>query len=227
MNELSLFTGGGGGVWASKLLGHRIVGYVERDEYCQKIIRQRIKDGHWDDAPLFSDVRTFDGLPYRGRVDLVSGGFPCQPFSSATRGRKTAPDLWPEMLRVIREVRPRAVFCENVTTTAIRRAAEDCEALGYQTKAVRLSAADLGADHIRSRCWLLAYSDGYGELCRKINAEMEVQPSVCPSVWETYPDESRMDDGMADWGDRIRALGNGQVPAVAVRAWEILTNNAS
>ena len=76
MLELSLFTGAGGGVLASILLGHRIVGYVEYDKYCQQIIRQRIRDGIYDDAPVFGDIRSFDGTPFRGVVDCVTAGFP-------------------------------------------------------------------------------------------------------------------------------------------------------
>lgn len=121
MRELSLFTGAGGGVLATQhLLGWRTVGYVELDRYCQRVLRQRIRDGLLSDAPIFGDVRRFlrDGWArrYRGRVDCVSAGFPCQPFSAAGR-RRAADDernLWPETAAVIREVRPRFVVLENV-----------------------------------------------------------------------------------------------------------------
>ena len=116
MRELSLFTGGGGGVYASKLLGHRILGYVEYNEYCQKIIRQRIEDGIFDSAPIFGDIREFDGSSYCGSVDLVSGGFPCQPFSIAGRkkGKDDSRNMWPETIRVIKQVKPKEAFLENV-----------------------------------------------------------------------------------------------------------------
>src|ERR1041385_3049544 len=87
LNELSLFTGCGGGVLGSLLLGHRIIGYVEKDDYCQKLIAQRIKDGIFHNAPIFSDIRTFidsgSAELYRGVTDILSAGFPCQPFSVA------------------------------------------------------------------------------------------------------------------------------------------------
>lgn len=83
MTHLDLFAGAGGASWFGKLIGATTVGYVENDKYCQQVLRARIKDGIFDDAPIFDDVRTFDGLPYRGRVDLITAGFPCQPFSCA------------------------------------------------------------------------------------------------------------------------------------------------
>ncbi len=120
MNELSLFTGAGGGVLGSILLGWRVIGYVEKDDYCQKVIAQRIKDGFLDDAPIFGDIRTFisEGYAasYTGVVDVLTAGFPCQPFSVAGQ-RKGADDernLWPDTIRAIRIVRPRYVLLENV-----------------------------------------------------------------------------------------------------------------
>jgi DNA (cytosine-5)-methyltransferase 1 len=87
MNELSLFTGAGGGLLGSKLLGWRTIGYVEKEPYCQKVIVQRIADGLLDAAPVYGDIRRFinDGYAanYQGMVDVVSAGFPCQPFSVA------------------------------------------------------------------------------------------------------------------------------------------------
>ena len=87
MNELSLFTGGGGGIYGSRLLGWRTLGYVEFNPYCQKIIAQRIEDGIFDRAPIFGDIRKFicegHADSYKGMVDVITAGFPCQPFSIA------------------------------------------------------------------------------------------------------------------------------------------------
>src|SRR5206468_3467435 len=99
-----------------------------------------------------------------GVVDIVSGGFPCQVNSSASRGRRVAEDLWPEFLRIVADVAPGAVFAENVTRGAIAAAADDLEALGFTPRCIAISAEDLGADHIRQRYWVLAYADPRSEL---------------------------------------------------------------
>jgi DNA (cytosine-5)-methyltransferase 1 len=176
--------------------------------------------------PIWDDVRTFDGLPWRGRVDVVSGGFPCQAYSSAAAGKNNADDLWPEMRRIVADVAPRFVFAENVQRRAIDAAADDLEAMGYEVRCIALSSADLGADHIRGRYWLRAYANRDCELCRAVDAEMAELPIVRPRVWEAIPEESRVSDGVADWMDRLRAIGNGQVPAVAAAAWNLLTEAA-
>lgn len=220
MNELSLFTGAGGGLLASSLLGHNIVCAVERDEYCIEVLMQRQNERTLPTFPVWDDICTFDGRPWRGTVDLVSGGFPCQAFSSAARGRNIAEkDLWGEMCRVIREVEPRVVFAENVSERAILQAQEDLLEIGYNSKYLKLSAKDVGADHERDRFWLLAYTDYYSQLCRTFNAEASIVSELRNSVWETFPEELRVSDGVAFRMDRLKALGNGQVPLVAASAW--------
>lgn len=222
MNELHLFAGAGGGILGGMLLGHRCIGAVEIDPYCQSVLVARQDDGTLPPFPIFPDVRTFDGRPWRGIVEVVAGGFPCQPYSSASAGRYVADDLWPEMGRIVADVAPRYVFAENVQRRAIDRAADDLEAMGYAVRCLPLSAADLGADHIRRRYWLLAYADGDRELRRPINAEMGDLPRIRPRIWETFPDESRMADGLADRMERIRTTGDGQIPIVAAAAFAML-----
>lgn len=227
MNELHLFAGAGGGILAGHLLGHRCIGAVEREPQRQRNLLARQRDGSLPAFPVFSDVRSFNGRPYRGRADIVAGGFPCQAYSSAAAGKNTADDLWPEMRRIVADVAPRYVFAENVQRRAIDRAADDLEEMGYSTRAIALSAADVGADHIRPRYWLLAYADSDGELRRAVNAEALVRARVRPRVWDAKPDEPRMADGMAaGMVRRIKATGDGQVPAVAATAWQILTEAA-
>jgi len=174
MRELSLFTGAGGGVYASRLLGHRVVGYVELDDYCQRVIAQRIEDGVFDRAPIFGDIRAFvrEGYAsaYRGVAEVVSGGFPCQPHSVAGRGlgADDPRDQWPATRDVIGEVRPRYCFLENVpglvASGYLGRVLGDLAALGYDAEWCVLGAHHVGAPHKRDRLWILAYlpdaSDG-------------------------------------------------------------------
>jgi DNA (cytosine-5)-methyltransferase 1 len=224
MNELELFAGAGGGILAAQLLGHRTVCAVESNPYRIRRLMQRQNEGHLPPFPIWDDVRTFDGRPWRGIVDCVSGGFPCQAYSSAARGKNVADDLWPEMRRIVADVAPRYVRAENVKRRAIDRAAEDLEAMGYQTRALTLSAADLGADHVRERHWLFAYADSDSELRGSINAEMGGLSRVRSNIWAAYPGESRMADGLANRMDRLKATGDGQVPIVAAAAFTILSS---
>ena len=222
LRTLELFAGAGGGILGGILLGHQTVCAVEIDKYCQQVLSARQADGTFPWFPIFKDVKVFDGIPWRGIVDIVSGGFPCQAYSSAAAGKNTADDLWPEMRRIVADVAPRYVFAENVSKRAIDAAADDLEAMGYEARCIALSASDLGADHIRERFWLLAHADSDGELLRAIDAETCSVPRIQPGIWESYPDESRMADGLAHRVDRLRATGNGQVPCVAAFAWRML-----
>src|SRR3990167_7197429 len=120
MRELSLFSGAGGGLLGSKVRGWTCVGYVENNEYCQKVLRQRIADGILDPAPIFGDIRKFvsEGWAerYRGKVDIVTAGFPCQPFSTAGSmlGQDDERNMWPETIQTICQIRPPLAFLENV-----------------------------------------------------------------------------------------------------------------
>ena len=167
VNGLSLFTGYGGFELAFKLAGLdvRTIGYVEIDKYAQEIIKARIKDGYLDDAPIFPDISAFDGEQFRGLVDVVMGGFPCQDLSTA--GRRAGLDgdrsgLWWEMLRCIREVGPRYVLIENVagilTGGSAGTVVGELAGIGYDAKWHMLPAAAVGAPHLRWRWWCLAYA---------------------------------------------------------------------
>lgn len=220
MNELALFAGAGGGLLASSLLGHNIVCAIERDSYCINVLMQRQNDRALQQFPVWDDICTFDGKPWKGSVDLVSGGFPCQAFSTAARGRNiAAKDLWGEMYRIVRESCPEFVFAENVSERAILQAKKDLENSGYVCKWKKLSAKDLGADHVRKRYWLLAHSYNNGELLRSIDDETSRMCKLQASFWESHPGEPRVADGLAHRMDRIKATGNGQVPIVAATAF--------
>lgn len=220
MNELALFAGAGGGILASVLLRHNIVCAVERDEFCQSILVQRQNDGSIPVFPIWDDIRTFDGKPFVGSVDLVSGGFPCQAFSTAARGKNIAgKDLWGEMHRVILQCRAPWVFAENVSERAILQAERALTTDGYACARLKLSAADLGADHIRPRYWLLAYSNMYGKLRKQEHAKTQRVQNLRNGVWQTKPEEFRVPDGVAPKMAQLRAAGNGQVPVVAACAF--------
>ena len=130
MNVLDLFSGIGGFSLGLERAGMRTVAFCEIDPWCRAVLRK-----HWPDIPCHHDIRK---MPVVG-ADLACGGFPCQPFSTASRGRRVAEDLWPEMLRVIGLCKPSYVIAENVQEQAIAYAAECLERLGYGAYYRRLS----------------------------------------------------------------------------------------
>lgn len=325
MNELALFAGAGGGILAGKLLGWRCVCAVEWEPYAACVLAARQNEGVLPPFPIWSDVRTFDGRAWRGAVDVVSGGFPCQDISVAGKGAGIDGErsgMWQHMARIIGEVRPRFAFVENspaLLTRGLDRVLADLAALGYDCRWTVLGAADVGAPHQRDRFWLVAAdamhsghgfdvqplgqrwgsvaanAGGDGEVRSVADAdcERELQPggTECqergrvgdcggqvadtdegrrgrrswapgeqtgcaepshggdgahakhcgcegrdpatrdrftsavgsPSWWEAEPDVGRVADGVAHRVDRLKALGNGQVPLCAATAWRMLT----
>jgi DNA (cytosine-5)-methyltransferase 1 len=164
LRELALFAGAGGGILGGLLHGWRTVAAVEIEEYPRSILLQRQIDGVLPQFPIWDDVRTFDGRPWRGLVDVVSGGFPCQDISSAGTGEGidgSRSGLWGEMARIIGEVRPRYVFVENspnLVGRGLARVLGDLAALGFNGQWGIVSAANVGAPHRRDRIWIVANS---------------------------------------------------------------------
>jgi DNA (cytosine-5)-methyltransferase 1 len=162
MNELHLFAGAGGGILASTLLGHRVVCAVECDPFAIGVLLARQNDGSLPPFPIWDDVRTFSGHPWRGVVEIISGGFPCQDISAAGRGAGIDGEksgLWREMARVIGEVRPRRVMLENspmLVGRGLARVLGDLAGLGFDARWNCVSASAVGAPHIRNRLWLVA-----------------------------------------------------------------------
>jgi len=297
MNELSLFTGAGGGILGTHLLGWTPIGYVEWDDYCQRVLAARIAEGLIPSAPIFGDVREFvqsgAAEQYRGFADVVTAGFPCQPHSEAGKrlGAADERDMWPATRDCIRAVRPGAVVLENVTGILTGYAATvvgDLAALGYVGRTGCIRAADIGAPHLRSRWWVVAHAadDGIGwrqqqqeggEGTRNVaNADSygfqverggglqhgertpfrhdangcsgapEMADAMCSrrqvrrgentegaranewpiavgsQWWKSEPDVGRVAHGVASRVDRLKAIGNGQVPRVVAAAWELL-----
>ena len=163
LNELALFAGAGGGILGGKLLGWRTICAVEWEPYPASVLVTRQNDGLLPPFPIWDDVQTFDGRPWRGIVDVVSGGFPCQDISAAGKGAGIDGErsgMWGHMARIIGEVRPSFVFVENspmLVTRGLERVLGDLTALGYDTKWTVMGAADVGANHKRDRIWIKAH----------------------------------------------------------------------
>ena len=292
VNELSLFTGAGGGLLGTHLLGWRPVGYVEFNDYCQRIIAARIRDGYLPDAPIFGDIRAFlsEGFAasYTGMVDVITAGFPCQPFSTAGKraGADDARNMWPATIECLRVVRPRFTLLENVpgllSSGYFGTILGDLAESGYDARWRILSAAELGAPHKRDRLWVLAntinnanwnireqtreseseiladaaserrdgrdclpetsFENGWictegdyqqagdvADACTTGLAQREGAPGKWTHAaaaggdwWTIEPDVGRVAHGVAARVDRLKALGNGQVPAVVRAAWLLL-----
>ena len=223
MNELALFAGAGGGILGGHLLGWRTVCAVEWEPYAACVLAARQNDGLLPPFPIWDNVQTFDGRPWRGRVDVVSGGFPCQAYSTAAAGQNIADDLWPEMRRIVADVASRYVFAENVSRVAIEAAAKDLEKMGYAAKCISLSAQDMGGDHVRERFWLLGDANGDGKPVGSQHEKACRLQELCKGVWERDPRSLRISHGVAARVDRLKAIGNGQVPLCAATAWRLLT----
>ena len=167
MRELALFAGAGGGILGGHLLGWRTVCAVEWDSYAASVLVARQNDGSLPAFPVWDDVQTFDGRPWRGRADVVSGGFPCQDISCAGKGAGLDGDrsgMWRHMARIIGEVRPRFAFVENspmLTVRGLGIVLGDLAALGYDARWGVLGADDAGAWHRRDRIWIVAHTRGH------------------------------------------------------------------
>ena len=167
MNELHLFAGAGGGILGGMLLGHTTVCAVELEPYCRKVLLQRQRDGILPKFPIWDDVCTFDGKPWRGKVDVVCGGFPCQDISAAGKGAGITGErsgLWGEMARIIGEIRPKYAFVENspmLTLRGLDRVLGDLSEMGYDARWGVVGASHVGAPHRRERIWITARRDKF------------------------------------------------------------------
>lgn len=206
----------------------------------------RQDDGVLELFPVWDDVRTFDGAPWRGRVDIVTGGFPCQDVSVAGRGAGldgARSGLWSEMARIIGEVRPRLALVENspaLVSRGLGRVLGDLAAMGYDAAWGVYGARDaIMADaapclvHRRDRIWILAARPDADGLCvegiepRRPDASVGSVAGARPDRplgagsggwWTAEPGVGRVAHGVAHRAHRIRAIGNGQVPIVAAIA---------
>ena len=228
LRELALFAGAGGGILGGHLLGWRTVCAVERNRYAASVLLARQNDGTLPPFPVWDDVCTFDGVPWRGLVDVISGGFPCQDISVAGTGRGIdgpRSGLWRHMARIVGEVRPRFVFVENspmLVSRGLARVLGDLAALGYDARWQVLGADEVGAPHRRDRMWLVAADIDRAGREKQWGSEpssSRYSPAQFSSWWASEPELGRVAHGVAHRVDRLTALGNGQVPAVAARAF--------
>jgi DNA (cytosine-5)-methyltransferase 1 len=240
LNELALFSGAGGGILGGKLLGWRTVCAVEIDAYCASVLVARQNDGMLDPFPIWDDVRTFDGRPWREIVDVVSGGFPCQDISCAGKGKGITGErsgLWTEFARIIGDVRPRYAFVENSPILTIRGLSNvlgDLAEMGYDARWGVFCGTSVGCPSKGERIFITASHRQHSEtrLGNLPNWSQTVfrrcsEKRVSCQWWKSYPNccDGRVDSRMANRMDRLTALGNGQVPRLAKLAWEMLNED--
>ncbi len=155
----SLFSGIGGFDLAAEWCGWDNIFQVEIDKFCQKVLTK-----NFPNVKRYGDIKEFDGTKYTGTIDVISGGFPCQPFSIAgkRKGKEDDRYIWDEMLRVISEIKPKIVVCENVTgiiSLELDKVLSDLEAQDYSTETFIIPACAVNAPHKRERIWIISYSN--------------------------------------------------------------------
>lgn len=228
MIGFSLFSGVGGLDLAFEWAGGTVAAMCEIDPFCRKVLRK-----HWPDVPMFGDVREVKGTDV-GTIDVVYGGYPCQPFSSAgsRRGEKDPRYLWPHFMRLVGELRPAWVVGENVAghvSLGLDAVLHDLESAAYTARAFCIPAGAVGAPHRRHRVFVVAHADstrqqrgnkhnGYpeGSLQEGDTEVLASCPCRIPPLHDiSAPRISRADDGLPDRAHRIKALGNAVVPQQA------------
>ena len=244
LNHLSLFNGIGGFQLAAHWCGWNNVAHVEIDPFCNKVVAY-----HFPESQCFTDIKQFDGNQFRWTIDIISGGFPCQPYSTAgkRKGKEDERHLWPEMLRTIREVQPEWVVGENVFGLinwnggmVFDEVQADLEAAGYEVQAYVLPACAVNAPHERIRIWLVANSNSFrrSKILQKDNfkecnvSNKKWTSNNVGSLFDIFIEErSRIyesgifgtDDGFPYRMDRLKSLGNAIVPQVAFQIFKAIS----
>jgi len=224
LRVLDLFSGIGGFSLGLERAGMETVAFCEIDEFCQKVLKK-----NWPDVPIFNDVRSLD---YDGSIDVICGGYPCQPFSLAGN-RKGAEDdrhLWSAMFGLIQKHRPRWVIGENVAghiSMGIDSVLTDLESEFYTTRAFIIPACAVNAPHRRDRVWIVANAKSkqgtstnnkreQGTACQSEQSESRGRNSriLRGCDWEFEPAVGRVVNGVPDGMDRLKSLGNAVVPQI-------------
>jgi DNA (cytosine-5)-methyltransferase 1 len=216
---LDLFSGIGGFSLGLERAGMETVAFCEIDPYCRAVLKK-----HWPEVPCHDDVRS---IPKIGGIDVICGGFPCQPFSVAGKQRGAADDrhLWPAMLEVVKRERPTWVLGENVTgliKLGLDQVLSDLEAEGYACRTFVIPACAVGAPHRRDRLWIVAHAERdqqpRQESCDGTPGRVGwiEQPMAWGRDWEVALREFRgVDDGLSYRVDRVDTLRNAIVPQIA------------
>ena len=257
MNGLALFAGGGGlELGLSLALGkhYRTIAYVERECTSAAVLAANMERGWLDKAPVWDDVTTFTGdvvSPLVDQIDIISAGFPCQPWSVAGSQKGTDDErwFWPLIFRLVREIRPRSIFLENVPGLlhgGIEHVLGDLASVGFAAEWTSVRASDVGAPHRRERVFILGNSDRQGLQGRQqpVGQSSHERPAWPPSpadtdAWEqvdeqyfpaTQPEVRGVVNGLARGlgrADKLRILGNGVVPQQAALAYTVLSERIS
>jgi len=242
MKHGSLFSGIGGFDLAAEWMGWENVFHCEWNKFGQQVLKY-----YWPNSISYDDITKTDFTIHRGSIDIITGGFPCQPYSSAGKrlGKEDERHLWPEMLRAIREIQPRWVVGENVLGLVnwsgglvFHEVQADLEAEGYEVQPYVLPAVSVNAFHRRDRVWFVAHSSKIGLSTKMENRELERErfsKQDKRKVWDTFSTISPIctgDDGLPDrldsitfpkWrNESIKAGGNAIVPQVVYQIFKTI-----
>jgi len=222
MNHASLFSGIGGFDLVSKQLGWNNVFHCEIDPFNRKVLNY-----HFPKSKSYSDIITTDFNKYANRIDILTGGFPCQPYSLAGKrlGKEDERHLWPEMLRAIREIQPTWVVGENVLGIVnwngglvFDEVQADLENEGYEVQTFILPAASVNAPHKRDRVWFVAYSNSYG--LKRCDSKNEVKSSK--RRFNAFSDTEQISVNTFSFGLNKEQFQNGNTKKTVSKApqWE-------
>ena len=216
MNGLGLFAGVGGlelGLYLT-IPTYSTVCFVEFAEFPQKVLSSRFPE-----TPIWDDVRSFRGTEWRGSIDIITAGFPCQLYSRAARGRNRGEPLWPEVVRLVEEVHPRQVFLENVPAAPWDEVSNGLRNLGYNCASRVFCSSEVGAPTRRRRVFLLATDPHrHGQSVGTLNAQTPRLSQASKDSAKT-PRSVRVVNGTTNWVDRFRACGNAVIPEMAALAY--------
>ena len=233
MRHLDLFSGIGGFALGLNRAGFETIAFCEIDSFCQRVLKK-----HWPDVPIIEDVKDAEKFDAIGEVDIITGGYPCQPFSGAGLKRGDTDDrhLWPAMFEIIRRKRPTWVIGENVAghvSMGLDQVLSDLEGEDYQARAFIIPACYVDSPQRRDRCWILAHAESSGsgrgsseehradqrlllqEEQERSQVWSEIERRGLLRRWDKTQSPVRgMVDGVPDWVDRVKSLGNAVVPQI-------------